>query len=68
MSNTPDEATKSRDQNPRAGQDEKDTPRSGEDKPNPLAEKNRDMGFHPIRIPGEPLSETIIRERRERPY
>jgi hypothetical protein len=24
--------------------------------------------FHPIRINGEPLSETIIRERRERPW
>lgn len=24
--------------------------------------------FHPIRIKGEPLSETIIRERRERPW
>jgi hypothetical protein len=24
--------------------------------------------FHPIRIKGEPLSATIIRERRERPY
>lgn len=27
-----------------------------------------DLGFHPIRIKGEPLSETIIRERRERPW
>jgi hypothetical protein len=24
--------------------------------------------FHPIRIIGEPLSDTIIRERRERPW
>jgi hypothetical protein len=24
--------------------------------------------FHPMRIEGEPLSATIIRERRERPY
>jgi hypothetical protein len=24
--------------------------------------------FHPVRIVGEPLSETIIRERRERPW
>jgi hypothetical protein len=27
-----------------------------------------DNDFHPIRIKGEPLSETIIRERRERPW
>jgi len=27
-----------------------------------------DLGFHPIRIKGEPLSEAIIRERRERPW
>jgi hypothetical protein len=27
-----------------------------------------DLEFHPIRIKGEPLSETIIRERRERPW
>jgi hypothetical protein len=26
--------------------------------------KARDLEFHPIRIKGEPLSETIIRERR----
>jgi hypothetical protein len=33
----------------------------------PLTE-GPDLGFHPIRIKGEPLSETIIRERRERPW
>jgi hypothetical protein len=27
-----------------------------------------DNDFRPIRIKGEPLSETIIRERRERPW
>ncbi len=27
-----------------------------------------DNDFHPIRIKGEPLSETIIRERRMRPW
>jgi hypothetical protein len=27
-----------------------------------------DLEFHPIRIKGEPLSETIIAERRERPW
>jgi hypothetical protein len=27
-----------------------------------------DLGFHPIKIQGEPLSETIIRERRERSW
>jgi len=30
--------------------------------------KTWDLEFHPIRIKGEPLSETIIRERRERPW
>ena len=30
--------------------------------------KTRDLEFHPIRIKGEPLSETIIRERRERSW
>jgi hypothetical protein len=30
--------------------------------------KTRDLEFRPIRIKGEPLSETIIRERRERPW
>jgi hypothetical protein len=30
----------------------------------PTDAKTRDLEFHPIRIKGEPLSETIIRERR----
>jgi hypothetical protein len=30
--------------------------------------QDRDLEFHPIRIKGEPLSGTIIRERRERPW
>jgi len=36
-----------------------------EEHPDPQPSANN---FHPIRIKGEPLSETIIRERRERPY
>jgi len=27
--------------------------------------QNLDLGFHPIKIAGEPLSETIIRDRRD---
>lgn len=32
------------------------------------APQQSDNDFHPIRISGEPLSVTIIRERRERPW
>jgi hypothetical protein len=39
--------------------------RSDEKRADPQPSAN---DFHPIRIKGEPLSETIIRERRERPY
>ena len=34
-----------------------------ESEPVPLAQDS-DLGFHPIKIKGEPLSETIIRDRR----
>jgi hypothetical protein len=42
-------------------------------KPSGSEEKQADpqpfgYDFHPIRIKGEPLSATIIRERRERPW
>jgi hypothetical protein len=42
------------------------TPKDRQDKQK--EQQNRDLDFHPIEIPGEPLSATIIRERRERPY
>ncbi|HTA23069.1 MAG TPA: hypothetical protein VK763_06015 [Terriglobales bacterium] len=48
-------------------QNSKPTPCGGEDEASPTTEK-RDLEFHPIKIKGEPLSETIIRMRRERPY
>jgi len=41
----------------------------GEQRPMPEgAGKMSDLDFHPIRIKGEPLSETVLRERRERDY
>jgi hypothetical protein len=49
------------------GSEPRDTgaPGSGEKPAEPQPPAN---DFHPIRIIGEPLSETIIRERRERPW
>jgi len=61
MSDSQDETAKSRVQPPCA---EKGTPGSDEGEPDQKDEQTRDLDFHPIRIPGEPLSETIIRDRR----
>ena len=45
-----------------------DTPQEGAEltvvKPPGPAGKNRDLEFHPIKMKGEPLSATILRERR----
>lgn len=63
-----DETAKSDDHRSRAGNNEEDTPCSRGNESSQHAQQERRPGFHPIRISGEPLSETIIRERRERPY
>jgi hypothetical protein len=55
MSDARGKTTKTRDEQPTA-------PR-GENGTLPLAQ-DLDLEFHPIEIQGEPLSETIIRERR----
>jgi len=68
MSGMHDETTKSRERSPGATVNEKDALPSREDEERPQEEGNRDPDFHPIRIPGEPLSAMIIRERRERPW
>ncbi len=59
MSDVRDETTKRQHGEP--------TPSGGEDETSPTNEK-RHLEFHPIKIKGEPLSETIIRMRRQRPY
>ena len=45
-----------------------DAPQKGAEllmvKPPDPSGKNRGLGFHPIKIKGEPLSATILRERR----